>query len=88
MLEHLVHDFVEELVERDEVRALDVPVGLFGLKGEIQRVGELLVEQIDGVAADLVRKIVLGGPEWARIHERGSFRDGYAFRNASRSALI
>ena len=48
MLERLVHDLVEQLVERDEVRSLDVPVGWLRLEGEVQRVGELLVQQLDG----------------------------------------
>src|SRR6266851_4593176 len=62
VLEDLVHDLVEELMERDEVRALDVPVRLLGLEREVQGVAELLVQELDGAAADLLGQVILRVP--------------------------
>jgi hypothetical protein len=42
---HLLGDFVEKLVQADEVRAFDVPVRLLQLHLEIYRIGEALVDQ-------------------------------------------
>jgi hypothetical protein len=36
----------EQLVQADEMRALDVPVGVLGLHGQIAGVGQQLVEQL------------------------------------------
>jgi hypothetical protein len=57
---HLLVDAVEQLVQRDEVRPLDVPVGLLGLRLEVDAVGEPRVEQFDRLGADLLRQVILG----------------------------
>jgi hypothetical protein len=37
---------VEQIVQADKVRAFDVPVGVFRLQLEIDRVGQAVVEQL------------------------------------------
>ena len=59
-LPHLVGDLVEELVERDEIRTLHVPMCLLGLQGEIDREREIAAEQRDRFRAHGLRKRVLG----------------------------
>ena len=71
MLEELVHHIVEELVQGDEIRSLDVPVRLLGLEREVEGVGELLIQEIDHAPANRLREIVSRVPE-RFIHERGS----------------
>ena len=47
---HLLVDLVEQLVQGDEVRPLDVPVGLLGLRLQVDAVGQPRVEQLDHLA--------------------------------------
>ena len=47
---HLLVDAVEQLVQRDEVQSLDVPVGLLGLRLEVDAVGQPRVEQATALA--------------------------------------
>ena len=56
----LIEMFVEQQVELVEVHALDVPVGLLGLAVQVQGVGQLLVEQGDGLFPNFRGEIVLG----------------------------
>ena len=42
---------IEELVQRNEARALDVPVGLLGLQGHVDTVGQPLGQGADELAA-------------------------------------
>ena len=51
-LPRVVGDLVEELVERDEVRPLHVPMRLLGLQGEIDGEGQVLSQQRDRFRAD------------------------------------
>jgi hypothetical protein len=67
-------DLVEELVEGDELRALDIPVGLFGLEAEIKRVGEMLIEQCDHRDASGLRLIVGAVPQ-SLFHRKRSGKD-------------
>jgi hypothetical protein len=67
VLEQLVHDGIEKLVERDEVRALDVPVRPLGLERKIEGIGELLVQELDRARAYLFWEVVLRVPQWS-IH--------------------
>jgi hypothetical protein len=54
-------ELVEERVERLEVGALHVPVGLLGLVIEVERVREARVEQLDGLLAGGGGEVVAGG---------------------------
>jgi hypothetical protein len=38
---------IEQIVQSNEVRSLDVPVRLLCLQMQIDRIGEMLVEQLD-----------------------------------------
>ena len=42
---------IEQLVQREEMRAFDVPMSLFRLAVEVKRVGQMLVEQRDDFLA-------------------------------------
>src|SRR5205823_5980240 len=53
-------NLVEQLVERDELRPLHVPVSLLGLQLEVDGVGQLLVQEIDHLAAGGFGEIVEG----------------------------
>jgi hypothetical protein len=44
LLQHF-GQFVEELIQLEEVHAFDVPMRMLGLAVEVQRVGQLLVQQ-------------------------------------------
>jgi hypothetical protein len=55
----LFGDLVEELVERDEVRPLHVPVGLLRLGLQIDRVRETSVQQLDERGTGRLREIDL-----------------------------
>ena len=57
---HRLVDAVEQLVQRDEVRPLDVPVGLLGLRLEVDAVGQPGVEQLDRLDVDLRRQVLRG----------------------------
>ena len=60
VLLHVLVDFVEQLVQGDELRALHVPVGLLALGLEIDAVGEPPVEQLGDLGPGLHREVVLG----------------------------
>jgi hypothetical protein len=51
-------------MERDEIRALDVPVRLFGQQRQVDAVGEARVQDADrdgfGVRAEIVAGLVVG----------------------------
>src|SRR5581483_4872328 len=69
----IVHDFVEQLVEPDEVLALDVPMGLLGLMHQIEAVGEPRIEHLNHRLAGFFGKIVPGlvhGGLPPVVHER------------------
>src|SRR5262249_28661903 len=53
-------NLVEELVESDEARPLDVPVSLLGLLGQIDAIGQALLKQSHHLSSNLLRQIVLG----------------------------
>lgn len=40
-------EFVEQFVQADELRALDVPMGVLDLRGQIGQVGEVAVQDRD-----------------------------------------
>ena len=50
---------VEQLVQGDEVRPLDVPVGVFGLRLQVDAVGQASDEQFDGLDAGGLGEAVL-----------------------------
>ena len=54
-----IDDFVEQLMQRDEVPRFDVPMRLFGLMHQINCVGEPRVQNGNNVSALLRWKIVL-----------------------------
>ena len=56
---HLLVDLVEQLVQGDEVRPLDVPVGLLGLRLQVDAVGQPCVEQLDHLDAGRLGQVVL-----------------------------
>ena len=60
MLPGMVGDLVEEFVQGDEVRTLDVPVRLLGLQPEIDGVDEARVEQVDDLLTGLQRQVIAG----------------------------
>ena len=78
---HLLVDLVEQLVQGDEVRPLDVPVGLLGLRLQVHAVGQPGIEQLDRLDAGGLGQVVLrlehgeSPGEWARPR----FRTGRAF---------
>jgi hypothetical protein len=47
-------------VRGDGVQSLDVPVGLLGLRLEVDAVGHPRAEQFDRLGADLLRQVILG----------------------------
>ena len=59
---------VEEFVESDEVRTFHIPMGLFGLKPQVQNVGELLIQQIDHRATSFIAQVILSLMEF-RFHK-------------------
>ena len=59
-------DLVEQLVQRDERRALHVPVGLLALGLQVDAVGQALVQQLDDLDPARLGQIVLGGIETAQ----------------------
>jgi len=67
----IVVDLVEELVKGNEAWAFDVPVRLFALGLQVDRVGETPVERIDHLDANLLGEIVL-----RRIHRARLIRNG------------
>ena len=71
-LVHVVHhflvDLVEQLVQRDEIRPLDVPVSLLDLRLQVDGVGQAGVEQLDDLDASRLGQIIFrfehgGSPE-------------------------
>src|SRR5205085_11715880 len=54
-----VGDLVEELVQRDELRALHVPVRLFRLVLEVDGARELRVQELDELSARFLGEVVL-----------------------------
>ena len=44
-----IGDLVEQLMQRDEVRTLDVPMGMFRLCAEVDRIGQARVQQLYGL---------------------------------------
>ena len=53
-------NLVEELMQRDEVRALHIPVGLLGLHRQVDGVDEPGVQQFDDLLARLGGDVVAG----------------------------
>src|SRR5216110_833697 len=74
---HVFIDVIEQLVERDERRALHVPVRLLALRLEIDRLGEALIEQPDHFDSGFFGQVVLG-----RIQLRCGGRAGGPLRGA------
>src|SRR6266853_370895 len=60
VLLHCFVDLVEQLVQGDEVRALDVPVRLLRLRLEVDRLRQPVVEQIAHLAAHILGQVVHG----------------------------
>jgi hypothetical protein len=56
---HVVVDLVEQQVQADEVRPLDVPVGLLDLRLQVLAVGEPGVEQLDRLDAGRLGQVIL-----------------------------
>ena len=54
-------DLVEQFVQRDEGRALHVPVGLLALRLQVDALGEPLIEEPHRLAPAGLRQIVLRG---------------------------
>jgi hypothetical protein len=52
-------DFVEQFVQSDERRALDVPMRLLCLRLQVDSVGQSRVQQIDRLHTNFFREIVL-----------------------------
>ncbi len=61
-------DLVEQLVQRDELWPLHIPVGLLGLRLQVDAVRQPAVQQGDGLRPDVLGKVVLGLEHW-----QGSF---------------
>src|SRR5580698_2660072 len=59
LLHYEVRYLVEQLMQGDEVRALDVPMSLFDLALQIDGVRQAIVQNGRDVAADLVRQVDL-----------------------------
>ena len=51
VVRQLCGELIEQLVQREEMRAFDVPMSLFRLAVEVKRVGQMLVEQRDDFLA-------------------------------------
>jgi hypothetical protein len=87
---HLLVDAVEQLVQCDEVRLLDIPVGLLGLRLEVDSVGQLCIEQFDRLGADLLRQVILGleHDDWLLTPSDSSSisRPGYSAKRGRRTA--
>ena len=74
-------DLVEQLVQGDEVRPLDVPVGLLGLRLQVDAVGQPGVEQLDHLDAGASDRSFFVRP---RAGRNGRARGGRARCNGSR----
>ena len=54
---HVFVDFVEQLVESDEIGPLDVPMGLLGLRLQVDGIREPSIEQLDRLGANVLGKV-------------------------------
>src|SRR5262249_24364493 len=74
--EHALGDGVVELVELDEVAALDVPVRLLELRVEVEGVREPRVQQPDDLVASLVTDVDPRGEGAPSLHGHGFLLTG------------
>src|ERR1700730_1890931 len=59
LFQHGVGDLVEELMQGNEIRALHIPMRMFNLALQIDRVGQGVVQNHDDIAPDFLRQIDL-----------------------------
>jgi hypothetical protein len=73
MLVELGAEAVDHLVQRDEVRPLDVPMSLLGQQRQIDRVGEACVQHRDRdifrIRAEIVARRVIGHLTLLLLHD-------------------
>jgi hypothetical protein len=55
---HVFVNLVEQLVQGDEIGSLDVPVSLFGLRLQVNRVGQSSIEQLNYLDAGSFGQII------------------------------
>src|SRR5436190_8454842 len=85
VLEHALGDRVVELVQLDEVAALDVPVRLLELRVEIERVGETRVQELDELVARGIGDADPRGEGALRLRGHGDLPAGWVPHRRTRS---
>src|SRR5205823_6820711 len=85
VLEHALGDRVVELVQLDEVAALDVPVRLLELRVEVERVGEARVQELDELVARGIDDVDARGEGALRLRGHGDL-PGVGSRIVARGA--